>query len=137
MQYPLTFYVDSLPPGIGGCANGPVIRILKKYKGDRGLLCHEMEHVKQWWIATIVSAVLLAAGLYHFQEPLWGAIGSIGTHGLLYKLIPAYRLWAEVQAHKVQLQYSPTALSHFAKRIATKYSLNVTPEKAEQLLKTP
>jgi hypothetical protein len=128
-------YTDNLPEGVGGTAQGPIIRIRPKYKDDKGIHAHELEHVKQWWIATIVSAVLLAAGLYHFQEPLWGAIGSIGTHGLLYKLIPAYRLWAEVQAHKVQLQYSPTALSHFAKRIATKYDLDITAEEAENRLR--
>jgi hypothetical protein len=130
-------YTDNLPEGFGGTANGPYVRIRPKYKDDKGLHAHEMEHVKQWWVATILSAIVLLALLGHFQEPLWGAIGSIGTHGLLYKLIPAYRLWCEVQAHKVQLKHSPHALSHFAKRIATKYSLNVTPEKAEQLLKTP
>jgi hypothetical protein len=128
-------YTDNLPEGVGGTAQGPIIRIRPKYKDDKGLHQHELEHVKQWWIATIVSAVLLAAGLYHFQEPLWGAVGSIGVHGALYKLISAYRLWCEVQAHKVQLQYSPHALKHFAKRIAEKYDLNITAEEAEQRLR--
>jgi hypothetical protein len=131
----ITHYTDSLPEGVGGTAQGPIIRIRPKYKDDKGLHQHELEHVKQWWIATIVSAVLLAAGLHYLQEPLWGAVGSIGVHGALYKLIPAYRLWCEVQAHKVQLQYSPHALKHFALRIATKYGLKITAEDAEQRLR--
>jgi hypothetical protein len=128
-------YTDNLPEGIGGQANGPLIRIRPKYKGDRGLIEHELEHVKQWWVATLLSAVLIAAGLYHFNEPLYGAIGSIGVHGLLYKLIPAYRLWCEVQAHKVQAEYSPQSVGFFAKRIATMYGLKITAEKAEKLLR--
>lgn len=36
ITYPLVFYVKTLPPGVGGCANGPVIRILEKYRGDEG-----------------------------------------------------------------------------------------------------
>jgi hypothetical protein len=127
-------YTDNLPEGVGGTANGPYVRIRPKYKDDKGLHQHELEHVKQWWIATIVSAVLLAAGLWHFQQPLWQAIASVGTHGVLYKFIPAYRLWAEVQAHKVQLDYAPHALKHFAKRIATQYGLGITVEQAEKLL---
>jgi hypothetical protein len=128
-------YTDSLPEGIGGQANGPYVRIRPKYKDDRGLLRHELEHVKQWWIATLLSAALIAAGLYHFNEPLYGAIGSIGVHGLLYKLIPAYRLWCEVQAHKVQAKHSPHDVALFAQRIATKYDLDITAEEAEQLLR--
>jgi hypothetical protein len=131
----ILFYTDNLPEGFGGTANGPYIRIHPKYKDDKGLHQHELEHVKQWWIATIVSAVLLAAGLWHFQEPLWGAVGSIGTHGLLYKLIPAYRLWCEVQAHKVQMQYSPGKEALFGWRIATKYDLDITADEAEKLLR--
>lgn len=33
MTWPLTFYVKSLPPGVGGEAKGPVIRI--HYADDR------------------------------------------------------------------------------------------------------
>jgi hypothetical protein len=131
----ILIYTDSLDEGIGGQANGPVVRIRPKYRDDKGLHAHELEHVKQWWIATILSAALIAAGLYHFQEPLWGAIGSIGVHGLLYKLVPAYRLWCEVQAHKVQAEYSPQSIAFFAQRIATMYGLNITAEEAEQRLR--
>jgi hypothetical protein len=48
MTYPLTFYVHTLPPDVGGCANGPVIRILEKYRNDEGIYRHELMHVKQW-----------------------------------------------------------------------------------------
>jgi hypothetical protein len=128
-------YTDNLPEGVGGTAQGPIIRIRPKYKDDKGIHAHELEHVKQWWIATIVSAVLLAAGLWHFQQPLLYAFWSIAVHSMLYKLIPAYRLWAEIDAHRVQLKYSPNGLAHFAKRIATKYDLDITAEEAEKLLR--
>jgi hypothetical protein len=37
MTHPLTFYVKSLAPGTSGEARGPVIRILEKYRNDRGI----------------------------------------------------------------------------------------------------
>lgn len=73
MKYPLTFYVKSLPPTFAGMANGPVIRILEKYKDDAGLHAHELTHVRQWVL-------------------------SLGLHSLLYLLSDRYKLWAEVQA---------------------------------------
>ena len=128
-------YTDSLPEGVGGTAQGPYVRIRPKYRDDKGLHAHEIEHVKQWWVATILSAVLIAAGLRYLQEPLWGAVGSVGVHGVLYTLIPAYRLWCEVQAHKVQAKHNPESVALFAQRIATKYRLKITAEEAEQRLR--
>ena len=111
MRYPLTFYVDSLPPGVGGCANGPVIRILKKYRNDEGIYRHELVHVKQWFF-------------------------TLSLHSLLYLIIPEYRLWSEVEAYKEQLKYYPDNRVHlFAKFIATNYGLIVTQEYALKLLR--
>jgi hypothetical protein len=64
-MYPLTFFVKSLPPDVGGCANGPVIRILEKYRDDEGLYRRELTHVKQWATFAWLS-IPLAYALYHF-----------------------------------------------------------------------
>ena len=111
MKYPLTFYVDSLPPNVGGCANGPVIRILKKYKGDEGLLRHELIHVFQW-------------------------VFSLGLHSILYRVSDWYKLGAEVAAYREQLKHYPDDRTEmFAGFIAKYYNLNITKEEAIGLLK--
>ena len=128
-------YTDSLPEGIGGTAQGPYIRIRPKYKDDKGIHAHEEEHVRQWWVLTIFSAFALLVGAEYLQQPLWIAIASVGVHGLLYLLVPQYRLWAEVEAHKAQLKYSPGNEALFGWRIANKYKLKITAEEAEKLLR--
>lgn len=105
----LTFYVDSLPDGFAGKANGPVIRILKKYKDDQGLLAHEKVHVRQWWM-------------------------TLGLHSILYLLSDRYKLWAEVEAYKEQLKHTPSSALQFAGFIAEKYGLDVSVNKALELL---
>jgi hypothetical protein len=132
----ITRYTDNLPAHVGGMAQGPYIRIRPKYKDDIGLHRHEEEHVRQWWVATIGSAVVIAGLAYQFQFPMFAAIGSIGVHGLLYKFVPSYRLWAEVQAHKIQMEHYPDDLSaFFGERIATLYNLKITAEEAAKLLR--
>jgi hypothetical protein len=112
MIYPLTFYVNSLPPGVNGRANGPIIRILKSRKGDEGLYQHELTHVKQAFLGLFI------------------------VHALLYKFLPEYRLWAEVQAFKKQAEYYPDdRIPLFAAAIATRYNLKISKENAEKLLR--
>lgn len=110
MTYPLIFYVKTLPPGVAGRTQGPVIRILERSKNDRGLYEHELLHAKQWWF-------------------------TLGLHSFLYLLIPAYRLWSEVQAYKEQAKwYADDRRPLFAFFIATRYRLNITQAKALELL---
>jgi hypothetical protein len=111
MKYPLVFYVDSLPNGFGGMAYGPVIRILERLRGDEGIRQHELVHVWQWFF-------------------------SLGLLPILYYFIPKFKLWCEVQAYKVQLQYYADDRSwQFAGFIATKYGLDITQFEVHRLLK--
>lgn len=136
-MYPLTFFVKSLPPNIGGCANGPVIRILEKYKTDEGLYKHELEHVKQWFRLAVLS-VPLAYGLLHFGlfDFMGLALLPLAFHTVLYKLSTAYRLWCEVSAYKVQAQYYQDDRSKlFAHFVANYYDLKVTESEVHALIK--
>ena len=92
-------YTDRLPEDVGGCANGPVVRIRPKYRDDLGLLRHEVEHVRQWWAAGLIAAVLLA-----LVDPTL-APGGMAAHSLLYLTVRPYRLWCEVKAYRVQMQH--------------------------------
>ena len=111
MKYPLVFYVDTLPNGFGGMAHGPIIRILKRLRDDEGIRQHELVHVRQW-------------------------LFTLGLLPLLYLWFPKFKLWAEVQAYRKQLQYYADDRSwQFSEFIATRYGLDVTQEHARQLLK--
>lgn len=111
------FYVDSLPNGYSGFFQAIIIPIVKIKKGceeDIGLLEHELEHCRQYIRLPVV-------------------------HSLLYKLVPRYRYWAELQAYRHQLDFSDDrerSANHFAKFLAKNYDLDISVEKAkEDLLK--
>ena len=107
----LILYTDNLPEGVGGCANGPVIRIRPKYREDEGIHAHELTHVWQWWL-------------------------TLGLHSLLYLLVRRYRLWAEVQAYREQTRHPPGLLwTDAATRLtAPRYRLGLTQVEAEHAI---
>ena len=114
MTYPLIFYTDNLPEWMGGCANGPVIRIRPKYKYDAGILKHELQHVKQWF-------------------------ATLGLHSLLYLVSKRYRQWAEVQAYRAQMRWPDRNgycmdIDYAAELLATKYDLGISTDEAKELL---
>jgi hypothetical protein len=136
-MYPLTFYTKTLPPNVGGCANGPVIRLLEKYRHDEGLYRHELLHVKQWATFAWLS-IPLAYALYHFGyfDFIGLAVLPCALHNALYRLIPRYRLLAEVSAYKEQSKFYPDdRREFFAEYLAEYYDLNITPEQALKHLK--
>jgi hypothetical protein len=130
-------YTDNLPEGVGGAANGPYVRIRPKYKKDKGLLQHELEHVKQWWITTILAALAIAGVCYYQQAPYWYCLLSLVAFDLLYSTFQRFKLQCEVWAYREQLKhYEDDRTALFAKFISTKYGLEgVTPERAEKLLR--
>lgn len=94
-------------------AIGPVIKILEKYRDDRGIYEHELLHVKQW-------------------------LFTLGIHSLLYLLVPRYKLWAEVQCYREQAKHYPDDRRPlFAHFIATSYGLKITEAEALKLLQAP
>lgn len=132
MTYPLTFYVDSLGPNTAGESRGPVIRILKEYKDDTGIYKHELLHVKQWLTWSVLS-IPLAYVLYNIGriDFIGLAFLALAIHSTLYKCVPAYRLWAEVEAYKEQAKhYSDDRRALFAEYISAYYNLKITPEDA-------
>lgn len=141
MRYPsITIYTDRLPPNVGGCANGPVVRILSKYRDDTGIHAHEAEHVRQWYIGVLIGALaaLAISSIPSGWSDWWPLALAAGCalHPLAYLLLPRYRLWAEARAYRIQLRHYPddrTAL--FAEFIATRYGLNISAEQALEALK--
>jgi hypothetical protein len=139
--------VSLLPPALvlqsenigennGGIAQGPIVRIREKYWNDEGILKHELEHVKQFWVfgglAISISIILLYSP---FADYAGLAIAIAAGHPLLYMRLQAYRLWAEVSAYKVQLKYyAEDRTKMFAGFISKYYNLDISEEAAERLL---
>jgi hypothetical protein len=137
-----TLYTDNLPADVGGCANGPLIRIRNKYRDDPGIHAHEAEHVRQWYAGVLLGVLAAAALALLPQLAAWSAwwpvalVSGFGLHPLTYRLLPRYRLWAEVRAYRIQLQHYPDdRSSKFAGFIAEKYNLNISRAEAAATLK--
>ena len=144
MTYPLTFYVKCLAPNVGSEARGPFIRILEKYRNDKGIYRHELLHVGQWAVLSLlglpIACVLNQIGR---MDLMWLSLLPISLHSLLYAAVPSYKLWAEVQAYREQAKHytddrrPPTADRRplFAEFIALNYALNVTQQQALAMLR--
>ena len=103
-------YTDDIPEEYAGFYDAPfTIKIRPAYRDDIGLLKHELEHYRQFRL-------------------------TLGLHPLLYKLSKRYRLWSEVQAYRVQLQYPGGSAKLFASFICAKYDLDISELDALKLL---
>lgn len=112
MFYTLFITNDNIPEGSAGCAKAWFIYIRPEYKDDIGLLEHEKVHTKQFW-------------------------RTLGFHSLLYLCFKSYKLRAEVEAYKTQLNYAEdkeASRQKFAAFISTKYGLDISEAEALKLL---
>lgn len=134
-------YTDDMPAWMGGYARWFYVAIRPKYKDDKGIHAHELEHVKQWWLTTIWAALVIAVVCWWQQAQYVYVALSLAVYQLLYMAIPALKLQCEVWAYQAQLRVNaeqgfPDYTSKYAGWIASKYGLKgVTPERAERLLK--
>lgn len=147
MHLAIVQYTDNVPSGFGGVTYGPWVRILPKYREDAGLLQHELEHVKQFWISLLAAApwlyTLFAAEQSDLLRGYAVAVGLIVVS--LFAMRKGLILQAEVAAYRVQLKVSvesknlsltqaETRAKLFAGFIATKYRLDITPDAALKLI---
>jgi len=103
-------------PWCGGYAKAFCIWIRPKYEKDNGILEHEKTHVRQFYF-------------------------TLGFHGLLYLLCKPYRLWAEIQAYRKQLEvYRGEGVcvvklqTLFAKALCDNYGLDISYKQARAKL---
>jgi hypothetical protein len=102
---PLLFWADGMTLAPG------LVLVHPRVRRDPGLLAHEAVHARQ----------MREVGMVRFW---W-----------LYFTCRPFRLWAEVEAYRVSLQYQPAGLRHFARAIAGGYLLGITAAQAERLLR--
>jgi hypothetical protein len=102
----LVYYVDDLGGNSIGRANAFVIRLGNRSESNYQ---HELMHVKQWYM-------------------------TIGMHGLLYKFVPRYKLWAEAQAYRKAITYGRSLDSAAYGLKDPSYGFNLTLNEAKELL---
>lgn len=136
MKYFFKKYVKTLPNGFGGTAQGPLIKVLTKYKDDTGLIEHEKTHVRQWYAAMAIALLLCALLTFVVSSSLWPLFGLAPVvHPLLYKLVRPYRQWCEVQAYRKQLATGGYNDNEFAViALVEKYDLGLSADEAKALL---
>jgi len=136
----LVIYTDRLAEGVGGTANGPIVRIRPEYRADAGIHAHEYQHVIQWYAEGLVGMLLVAllARAGGCTWPLAFAIAPAGmaTHSLGYALFVSHRLWSEVQAYKVQMRHGLNLDDAVARLMSPRYKLGLHYNDARRLLST-
>lgn len=136
MKYYLLKYAEKLANGFGGTAQGPLIKVLSKYKDDAGLIEHEKTHVRQWY-AVMALGLLLCVLLTLLVSPsLWPMYGVAPfLHQLLYRIVRPYRRWCEVRAYRKQIAIGDYTSNEFAvTSLVEKYDLRLSVDEARALL---
>lgn len=124
------FYIEKMKGRRAGVSHGFYIRILKKYKEDKGIHRHELVHCEQFYFVGAIAASIICFLMVSSYgcEYAGLALAGLPLHGLLYKLLPKYRYWAELVAYREQLRFAKDRekrASTFAGFIANYYGLKV------------
>lgn len=136
MKYYWIKHTQKIVNGFGGTAQGPLIKILPKYKDDVGLIEHEKTHVRQWY-AVLGLGLLLCTLLTLLVSPsLWPLYGAAPfLHQLLYRFVRPYRRWCEVRAYRKQIETGGYTGTEFAvTALVEKYDLRLGADEARALL---
>lgn len=124
---------DKLPANAAGQQIWFLVKLRPSAYNDTALILHELEHVKQWWVNTLLTLAILGS-LVWLIPPLWPLLViSPLTHGLLYSFTAKYRLWAELAAHRVQYK-AGADIEMLARNLSGAYRLKLSYEKAKSLI---
>lgn len=137
MKYYSLEYTDELPDGFGGKAFLWKIKILEKYRNDKGLLEHEKFHVRCWWYCLAITWLVAAVVFFVGTGGGWISffIAGPGVHSLLYQ-IKYFRKLAEAKAYKIQLKAGDYESPDFAvNALVNKYKLGISEKEARELLR--
>jgi hypothetical protein len=73
MPLALVVYTRLLPERKAGLTIGPLVLIQTRYRGDKGLLAHEMEHARQFWVT--FGLHLIPLSILPVLSPVGGSRG--------------------------------------------------------------
>lgn len=134
----LLSYTDGMDEKNGGETKFFLAKIRPKYKDDKGLHEHEYLHVAHWWIIVLTWVIGCVAVWYLSGSLLALQLSPLGLsiYGILYRFVPVFRLWAEVECYKLQAEfYKDDRTPLFAKYISENYGLDISKDNALKLLK--
>lgn len=136
MKYYLVRYTDELAKGFGGLSQGPIIKLLSKYRDDVGLLEHEKMHVRQWYSVLAIGLLICTLLMLLVSPSLWPMYGAaLFLHQMFYKCVRPYRRWCEVKAYRKQIEVGGYISNDFAvAAIVEKYDLGLSVDEARALL---
>lgn len=140
MRWYLLRYTHALIPArFDAVAYGPVILMRPGPSATRGLLAHEICHVREWWwwFAGTLWVGLVAHAFGLLSLALSAYVLSVGMRGIVYQLSRRYRQWSEVRGYRAQLFYGHgESLAGAVRALVEDYRLGLTPEQAEELLRS-
>jgi len=128
-------YTDKVKQGESGFF---IIYLNPSKRGDEGLIVHEYEHIKQWYLCLAIG--LLCAGVVYFLlgnliASLFLASVSVSLKGILYTYVKPFRQWAEVQAFRAQIKVTEgDHKDFFSSALSNNYKLDITHNEALKLL---
>lgn len=147
MKIPAIVKYNDLPR-MGGQTRYFIVDIKPKYKDDKGLLKHELNHVKYFWL-WFLSFLIIGIGLlllaFYTNSQLILALSTICImispiiEKRVYNYSASYRLWSEIQCYKIQIsEYQktrPDISKEFAIRaLVNDYDLDVDRATVEAML---
>jgi hypothetical protein len=104
---------------VHGKALGPVV--ILPHDAPPHLVAHELQHVRQWWVAMLASAAVLAAVAHIVPAVPYGVVAlSVGVHGALYRLA-AFRFRVEAAAYAASARVAPDQIKLFARALASEH----------------
>ena len=120
------------------------MRILTSEKDNPGILAHELNHVKNMYIVSLISFALTLCGIYLYSPTLlmflgevnWLNVamfyaGSLGTHGWLYFLSDTFRFKEECSSFRVQSKFdSVDKTEKYARTVANSYNTGYSADAA-------
>ena len=133
----IVVYSDNMPLGVGGSTIGCYVKIWTKCKGDKGILAHEMVHVRQFWLWVAVGAIIAAIMFFVPALAPWAYLWSVPltigacTHMLLNTVSKRSRLMVEVIAYKEGAKfYSGDMYPTYAWYLHSNYGIDVSEAEA-------
>lgn len=90
------------------------VTIDSKYKGDVGLLTHEVRHVLHWWVSVVLT-LALAGAMALLVAPAYGLIAGVApwTYHWSYR-VKALRILFELDCYRAQLRAGSYVSDEFA-----------------------
>lgn len=126
---------EAMPAAIGAITRFMVVSVREKYidSNDTGIVLHELEHVKQFWVMALIGMALSLLSyltVHNWIVTYYTLLGGVVSHSILYLFVERYRRECELRAYTVQFkEYNITECPEWLlAKVVDVYSLKITTE---------